>query len=48
MNECERCQRSLARAALPLPWEDGDNPYAYASCPACSHDATLFGFGEDD
>jgi RNase P subunit RPR2 len=48
MNACESCQRSLAGAELTLPWEDGNNPYAYATCPSCGHHTTMYGFGEDD
>lgn len=48
MDECENCQGSLAGAALTAPWEDGSNPYGYATCPRCGHDTTLYGFGEDD
>lgn len=48
MNECENCQRSLAGSELTLPWEDGNNPYAYATCPTCGHETTMYGFGEDD
>lgn len=48
MKDCENCQRSLAGAELTLPWEDGDNPYAYVTCRGCGHKNTLYGFGEDD
>lgn len=48
MNECESCQQSLAGAELTVPWEDGNNPYAYITCRICGHENTAYGFGEDD
>lgn len=48
MRECETCQTSLSGADLTLPWEDGSNPAAYATCRNCGHENTVFGFGEDD
>lgn len=46
--ECENCGQSLARGVLTLPWEDGNNPYAYVTCPYCGHENTVYGYGEDD
>lgn len=48
MNSCEDCQESLAGSELTLPWENGDNPYAYVVCRHCRHQNTVYGFGEDD
>ncbi|WP_407272442.1 hypothetical protein [Radiobacillus sp. PE A8.2] len=48
MNTCENCQQSLSRGDLTLPWEDGDNAYAYVTCPHCRYDNIKYGFGEDD
>ncbi len=33
---------------LTLPWEDGDNEYAYVTCPHCGAENTQYGFGEED
>ena len=41
MEYCENCHSSLDRGELTLPWEDGDNKYAYVTCPHC-------GYTEDD
>lgn len=46
--ECENCGQSLSGGALTLPWEDGDNPNAYETCPHCGHENTVHGYGEDD
>lgn len=46
--EFENCGQSLAGGALTLPWEDGDNPNAYVTCPHCGHENNLYGYGEDD
>ena len=46
--ECENCGQSLDRGVLTLPWEDGNNPYAYVTCPYCRHENTVYGYGEDD
>ena len=46
--ECEKCGQSLNHAVLTLPWEDGDNPTAYVTCPYCGHKNTVYGYGEDD
>ena len=35
MDTCECCGRSLRGGELTLPWEDGDNAYAYVTCPHC-------------
>lgn len=48
MDECENCRRSLAGGGLTVPWEDGNNPYAYVRCRHCGHNTTVYGFGEDD
>ena len=48
MNSCEDCQESLAGSELTLPWENGDNPYAYVVCRHCGHQTTVYRFGEDD
>lgn len=45
---CANCQHSLEHGVFNLPWEDGDNPYAYVSCPNCGYENILDGFGEDD
>jgi RNase P subunit RPR2 len=47
--ECESCQQTLTeKAVLTLPWEDGNNRYAYVRCPWCGHKNTVYGYGEDD
>ena len=46
--ECANCQHSLAGDELTLPWEDGDNNYAYVRCPHCGYANIRYGFGEDD
>lgn len=49
MNDtCTRCGRSLENGELTLPWEDGDNPYAYIECPHCHYKNRQYGYGEDD
>ena len=48
MDVCECCGRSLAEGVITLPWEDGDNEYAYVTCPHCGAENTQYGFGEDD
>jgi DNA-directed RNA polymerase subunit RPC12/RpoP len=48
MNECINCQQSLAGGVLTLPWEDGDNKYAYVTCPHCGFENVQYGYGEDD
>jgi DNA-directed RNA polymerase subunit RPC12/RpoP len=48
MGECVNCQESLDGATLTLPWEDGDNPYAYVRCPHCGYENIMDGYGEDD
>lgn len=46
---CEIFDRYLFNSPVfTLPWEDGDNPYAYVTCPHCGHDNTVYGYGEDD
>lgn len=48
MDTCECCGRSLRSGELTLPWEDGDNTYAYATCPHCGTENIQYGYGEDD
>lgn len=48
MNTCENCQRPLRGGDLTLPWEDGNNPDAYVTCPHCGYKNIKYGFGEDD
>lgn len=48
MDRCEYCGGSLNRGELILPWEDGDNPYAYIICPDCGAKNIQYGYGEDD
>lgn len=48
MDICERCGRPLDNGELTLPWENGDNPYAYVTCPYCGAKNTQDGYGEDD
>ncbi len=45
---CESCGQSLYGGVGSLPWEDGDNAYAYIRCPHCGHENIQYGFGEDD
>lgn len=44
---CINCQKPLKAAVLTLPWEDGDNPYAYVTCPHCRYENIVEGYGED-
>ena len=46
--DCVCCGRSLAGGVLILPWEDGDNEYAYVTCPHCGEENIQKGYGEDD
>lgn len=48
MQTCECCGKSLRGGELTLPWEDGDNAYAYVTCPHCHAENTQYGYGEDD
>lgn len=48
LEACMACQQSLAGGVQTLPWEDGDNPDAYVTCPHCGEENPLWGFGEDD
>ena len=48
MDYCESCGQSLEGGDLTLPWEDGDNPYAYVTCPHCRYKNIRYGYGEDD
>ena len=45
---CASCDRSISNGELTLPWEDGDNSYAYVTCPYCRYENIVEGFGEDD
>src|SRR6266700_5046737 len=45
--DCENCQSPLTGGDLTVPWEDGDNPYAYVTCPRCGHHNIKYGFGGD-
>ena len=45
---CTSCGRSIIGGELTLPWEDGDNSYAYVKCPHCGYENIQDGFGEDD
>ena len=44
---CINCQKSLQGGVLTLPWEDGDNEYAYVTCPYCRYENIVEGYGED-
>ena len=46
--DCVCCGRSLAGGVLILPWEDGDNEYAYVTCPHWGEENIQKGYGEDD
>lgn len=48
MDTCECCGRSLRGGKLTLPWEDGDNAYAYVTCSHCGTENTQYGYGKDD
>lgn len=48
MCTCLKCGQEIKRAILTLPWEDGDNPYAYVRCPYCGYENIQAGYGEDD
>ena len=48
MEYCENCHLSLENAELTLPWEDGDNRYAYVTCLHCGWKTIQYGYGEDD
>ena len=48
MTECPYCGCPLEKLELTLPWEDGDNDYAYVICPDCGAKIILDGYGEDD
>jgi len=47
---CENCQQEYPRERLELtmPWEDGNNAYAYWRCPNCGHENIEEGYGEDE
>lgn len=47
---CERCGRDYdsSDVELILPWENGNNPYAFWICPHCRSHNRVYGFGEDD
>lgn len=46
--QCIACQRDLSGGELTLPWEDGNNPNAYVTCPHCGEENIVYGYGEDD
>ena len=48
MANCLSCGLSLADGYLTLTWEDGDNAFAYVTCPHCGYQTILDGYGEDD
>ena len=48
MDTCVNCDCSLRGGELTLPWEDGDNPYAYITCPHCGEENIQEGYGEDE
>lgn len=48
MKTCESCGQPLNKGVLTLPWEDGDNPYAYVQCPYCGYKNIMEGYGSDD
>lgn len=48
MEYCETCHRFLEGGELTLPWEDGDNKYAYVTCPYCGWNNVQYGYGEDE
>ena len=50
METCTSCQQeySRSRLSLTLPWEDGNNPNAYWTCPNCGCENIVYGYGEDD
>ncbi len=48
MGTCANCGCDLVGGELTLPWEDGDNPCAYITCPHCGYENLVDGFGEDD
>ena len=47
-NVCISCGQSISRGYLTVPWEDGDNPYAYVRCPYCGYENIQDGMGGDD
>ena len=48
MEFCEICDRPLTGGELTLPWEDGNNRYAYVTCPHCGCRNVQYGYGEDE
>jgi len=50
METCTSCQQeySRSRLSLTLPWEDGNNPNAYWTCPNCGCENIVYGYGEDN
>jgi DNA-directed RNA polymerase subunit RPC12/RpoP len=50
MEICDNCQQEFSRErlVLTLPWEDGNNPNAYWTCPYCGYKNIVYGYGEDD
>ncbi len=45
--DCPCCGWPLDGGSLTLPWEDGDNPSAYVTCPHCGEKVPVDGYGED-
>jgi hypothetical protein len=45
MQECESCQQSLDDSEGILPWEDGNNSYAYVTSRRCWHENIMAGLG---
>ena len=48
MDTCENCGQSLSDGERTLPWEDGNNEYAYVRCKYCGYKNIKYGFGGDD
>ena len=48
MDTCVFCGRSIDDGELTLPWEDGDNAYAYVICPHCGTKNIIDGYGDDN
>lgn len=50
MKTCSNCgfEYASAKLSLTLPWENGDNPNAFWTCPNCGEENIVYGYGEDD
>lgn len=35
--DCAKCTCSLSGGVYTPKWADGDNPYAYVTCPNCGY-----------